>query len=74
MPEILSYMEECPFPFIILVDVNAFPGTLSGALRQWSELGTTSDYLFACPWKVGCGMPAAWQWRKGELVETDCGS
>lgn len=36
MPEILSDMGEFPFPFyIILVNVNVFPGTLGNALGQW---------------------------------------
>ncbi|XP_028858240.1 midasin [Denticeps clupeoides] len=44
MPEIRSYMEEFPFPFyVILRDVNALPGTLSDALRQWFELVTATD-------------------------------
>ncbi|KAM9316620.1 LOW QUALITY PROTEIN: midasin [Gastrophryne carolinensis] len=46
MPKMISYMEQFPFPFyIILRDVNALPETLSDALRQWFELVTTSDHL-----------------------------
>ncbi|KAE8602908.1 hypothetical protein XENTR_v10014171 [Xenopus tropicalis] len=44
MPKMISYMEQFPFPFyIILRDVNALPETLSDALRQWFELVTTSE-------------------------------
>nr|DBA26506.1 TPA: hypothetical protein GDO54_010752 [Pyxicephalus adspersus] len=46
MPKMISYMEQFPFPFyIILRDVNALPETLSDALRQWFELVTTSEHL-----------------------------
>lgn len=34
-----SYMDFFPFPFyIILRDINALPGVLSDALRQWFEV------------------------------------
>ncbi|XP_053314521.1 midasin [Spea bombifrons] len=46
MPKMISYMEQFPFPFyIILRDVNALPETLSDALRQWFELVTASDHV-----------------------------
>ncbi|KAM4771043.1 midasin [Rhinophrynus dorsalis] len=46
MPKMISYMEQFPFPFyIILRDVNALPETLSDALRQWFELVTTSEHF-----------------------------
>ncbi|CAI9588336.1 unnamed protein product [Staurois parvus] len=46
MPKMISYMEQFPFPFyIILRDVNSLPETLSDALRQWFELVTTSEYV-----------------------------
>ncbi|XP_075058881.1 midasin [Mixophyes fleayi] len=46
MPKMISYMEQFPFPFyIILRDVNALPETLSDALRQWFELVTTSEHM-----------------------------
>ncbi|KAM3931945.1 midasin [Leptodactylus fuscus] len=45
MPKMISYMEQFPFPFyIILRDVNTLPETLSDALRQWFELVTTSEH------------------------------
>ncbi|KAM4694301.1 midasin [Discoglossus pictus] len=46
MTKIVTYMEQFPFPFyIILRDVNALPETLSDALRQWFELVTTSEHI-----------------------------
>ena len=34
----LSYMDEFPFPFYILLkDISDLPRTLSDALRQWFE-------------------------------------
>ncbi|XP_034939027.1 midasin [Chelonus insularis] len=37
--EIRSYMDDFPFPFyMILRDINAMPGVLSDALRQWFEV------------------------------------
>ncbi|XP_069830836.1 midasin-like isoform X3 [Dendropsophus ebraccatus] len=46
MPKMISYMEQFPFPFyIILRDVNTLPETLSDALRQWFELVTTSEHV-----------------------------
>ncbi|XP_071998055.1 midasin isoform X2 [Engystomops pustulosus] len=46
MPKMISYMEQFPFPFyIILRDVNTLPETLSDALRQWFELVTTSEHM-----------------------------
>ncbi|XP_040203696.1 LOW QUALITY PROTEIN: midasin [Rana temporaria] len=46
MPKMISYMEQFPFPFyIILRDVNSLPETLSDALRQWFELVTTSEHV-----------------------------
>lgn len=34
-----SYMESFPFPYyLILRDINALPGTLSDALRQWFQI------------------------------------
>ncbi|XP_063773055.1 midasin [Pseudophryne corroboree] len=46
MPKMITYMEQFPFPFyIILRDVNALPETLSDALRQWFELVTTSEHV-----------------------------
>ena len=43
-PEILSYLEQFPFPFYILLrDVNGLPDALSDALRQWFELVSASD-------------------------------
>jgi midasin len=34
-----SYMDSFPFPFyMILRDINALPGVLSDALRQWFEV------------------------------------
>ncbi|XP_063299642.1 midasin [Pelobates fuscus] len=46
MPKMISYMDQFPFPFyIILRDVNALPETLSDALRQWFEMVTTSEHF-----------------------------
>ncbi|XP_066464567.1 midasin isoform X2 [Eleutherodactylus coqui] len=46
MPKMISYMEQFPFPFyIILRDVNTLPETLSDALRQWFELVTISELV-----------------------------
>ncbi|XP_040284697.1 midasin isoform X1 [Bufo bufo] len=46
MPKMISYMEQFPFPFyIILRDVNTLPETLGDALRQWFELVTTSEHV-----------------------------
>lgn len=37
--EIRPYMDSFPFPFyMILRDINALPGVLSDALRQWFEV------------------------------------
>lgn len=39
LPEIISYIDEFPFPFyLILRDINALPTVLCDALRQWFEL------------------------------------
>ncbi|XP_071447069.1 midasin [Hetaerina americana] len=41
---ITSYLDSFPFPFyLILRDINALPGVLSDALRQWFELVTEMD-------------------------------
>ncbi|XP_065840955.1 midasin-like isoform X3 [Oscarella lobularis] len=38
VPRMLSYMDEFPFPFYILLkDISDLPRTLSDALRQWFE-------------------------------------
>ncbi|XP_068082683.1 midasin [Anabrus simplex] len=38
------YLDSFPFPFyLILRDINALPGVLSDALRQWFELVTNMD-------------------------------
>ncbi|XP_025099150.1 midasin-like [Pomacea canaliculata] len=44
-PVVLSYMEEFPFPFyVILRDINSLPQILSDALRQWFELVSASGH------------------------------
>ncbi|KAG8225226.1 hypothetical protein J437_LFUL012701 [Ladona fulva] len=41
---ISSYLDNFPFPFyLILRNINALPGVLSDALRQWFELVTEMD-------------------------------
>ena len=41
MPKIVSYMEQFPFPFyVVLKDINHLPTIIIEALKEWFDLVT----------------------------------